>query len=99
MDSKLPCTWLSNGKPCPAQPTHPYHDKSGRVWANLCGIHSLTLDTALASPNPKLLLSAWVKASGGPKALSDSMKPSRDAAVKILSTFSEATKEPTGEVL
>ena len=79
------CTWLSNGEPCPAQPTHPYHDKSGRVWANLCGIHSLTLDTALASPNPKLLLSAWVKASGG--------------AAKLASEFGEATKEPTGEVL
>jgi hypothetical protein len=43
----------------------PLHDRDGRPWAYLCDAHSARLDAAIASGDPRRILSAWVKAQGG----------------------------------
>ncbi len=40
-------------------------DKNGTLWATLCDKHSTELDKAVEVFDPKELLRAWVKASGG----------------------------------
>ena len=57
----MQCTW----KDCIEKATTPQLDKNGIEWANLCDAHHIELEEAIVSDNPKLLLSRWVRASGG----------------------------------
>lgn len=62
------CTW----KNCNKQAIKPQLDKNGKQWAKLCQQHHDELESALDLVNnkpfnPKILLRAWILASGGAK--------------------------------
>jgi hypothetical protein len=55
------CTW----KECKEQATKHQVGKDGKTWATLCDNHDKELNEALASEDPKKIVSSWVKAKGG----------------------------------
>lgn len=57
----MKCTW----KDCKDEATKQQLDKNGEEWANLCQDHHEILEDHLESLEPKRILGAWVKASGG----------------------------------
>ena len=57
------CTW----KDCKQEAIHPQFARDGEQWANLCGLHLKFLEDAMKDHNPRILLSAWIKAQGGAK--------------------------------
>lgn len=60
-DHVVPCSWAD----CSDNGVIGQRDKNGTLWATLCDKHSTELDKAVEVFDPKELLRAWVKASGG----------------------------------
>ncbi len=60
-DHVVPCSWAD----CLDTGLVEQRDKNGTLWATLCDKHSTELDEAVKIFDPKELLRAWVKASGG----------------------------------
>lgn len=65
----MKCTWLD----CTAEAQHPQTAIDGDVWANLCEGHKKLLDESMTARSAKVLLSSWVKAQGGAKAVAARM--------------------------
>jgi len=63
------CTW----KDCKEEATMPQIGRNKQEWANLCPTHNAELDASIADSNPKMMLRAWVRASGGADALTKKM--------------------------
>ncbi len=59
----MECTW----KDCSEIATNIQLDKNGKEWANLCNDHNSELEKAIQDCTPKVLMRAWVLASGGAK--------------------------------
>jgi hypothetical protein len=57
------CTWVD----CKKTAKVPEVASDGEVWANLCDEHHNELEEAIGCLEPKKLLRAWVRASGGAK--------------------------------
>lgn len=85
------CTWCFKEIRCARTAKHEQVDKAGNVWADLCDEHSTELDAAVASVDPKRNLSAWIKASGGSKKLSERM--SKAAAPMIGKILGSITRK------
>lgn len=60
----MECRWEG----CQKDGTQDQIDRDGAVWACLCVEHDKKLDEAVKSLDPKLFVSAWIKAQGGAKA-------------------------------
>jgi hypothetical protein len=58
----MTCTW----KDCNEEATYPQFDNKAKVWADLCEKHHVELDKSIGG-DPKVMLRAWVLASGGAK--------------------------------
>ena len=69
----MKCTWVD----CQNDAKHPQHDSNGELWANLCDEHNEQFNIATDSPEPKRLLSVWVKAQGGAKEATKRMMGSK----------------------
>ena len=63
------CTWVE----CTVEAKHVQNDRNGEPWADLCDAHDEELDAAITCMDAKRMLSSWVKASGGPKKMMETM--------------------------
>lgn len=65
----MKCTW----KDCNKEGSIPQLDTSKKQWAFLCQEHHDEIESSISSKpfNPKRLLSVWIKAQGGAKAVSE----------------------------
>jgi hypothetical protein len=63
------CTW----KDCNNKAEYFCLNREGVAWANLCKVHDKELDEAVISSIPKIILRAWVRASGGASIIVDRM--------------------------
>lgn len=55
------CTWEG----CNRDASVPQVSEDGEAWANLCGAHAWDLEYAIAGPDPRETVRAWIKAQGG----------------------------------
>lgn len=84
------CTWLE----CTQTATTPHMDKHGKIWAHLCPEHHARLERVLADANPKAILSVWVLAQGGSKAIMDDGRfaPATEAAARLFTVLDQLGK-------
>lgn len=59
------CTWVD----CQDTGLHAQLDRDGRAWSTLCEAHKLALDQVMVEGNVKKIISSWIKASGGSRAM------------------------------
>jgi hypothetical protein len=81
------CTWVECAEPA----TVPQRGRDGSQWADLCADHDKQLSDAIASGNPKKLMSAYIKAQGGAKKAAERMAP---GAQKVVSGLMAALRKP-----
>jgi len=65
----MKCKW----KDCNNKGSIPQLDKNRSQWAFLCEEHHKELEESIESMEPKAILQAWVRASGGPKKMVEGM--------------------------
>lgn len=82
------CTWVD----CSKEAAHPHAGQDGKQWCNLCAEHHDMLESAFVDSNPKKVLSYWVKAQGGAKKVTESMKPEIEKTTEVLKKLSSSGK-------
>jgi hypothetical protein len=63
------CTWVD----CKETANHIQKSQNGDVWAKLCEAHHFKLEDAIRYADNGVLMSRYIKASGGAKVLAKTM--------------------------
>ncbi len=89
------CQWKENDTPpCGAEAPHELKDKNGKVWTHLCDAHRAAYDAAIGKLDAKAILGVWVRASGGSKALAESMSPGIQKGVQAILKLRDGLAKP-----